>query len=147
LHEHALNRARAARGELPVTALWTWGGLPLPVAIGGARDDVMLSTMHLYGYDAYALALCRLRSFTSSDVSGASEAIRTLRAAAGCDTVVLTPGLQQLERHYLANALQAMRERRISSIRVVAYGRSLRLSFAGRLRFWRRALPWWEAFG
>ena len=30
LHDHAINEGRRRRGELPVTALWLWGGGPVP---------------------------------------------------------------------------------------------------------------------
>jgi hypothetical protein len=34
LHEHPVNQAREARGELPVNSLWLWGGGRLPVSPG-----------------------------------------------------------------------------------------------------------------
>ena len=36
LHDHAINDTRRRRGEQPVTALWLWGGGPIPA--GGDVD-------------------------------------------------------------------------------------------------------------
>ena len=80
LHEHALNRARARRGQLPVTTLWLWGG---ETSEGGGTGEAGGSggasqaggtggaggvsgaggaggrrvTAYLYGRDTYAEAL------------------------------------------------------------------------------------------
>src|SRR5512143_3340454 len=48
MHDHPVNLAREARGELPVNSLWLWGGGTRPVAPGTrvpfyARDDASLA--------------------------------------------------------------------------------------------------------
>ena len=49
LHQHEVNRARAARGALPANTLWFWGGGALPEAIAtpfariASADEVLLA--------------------------------------------------------------------------------------------------------
>jgi hypothetical protein len=49
LHEHPVNQAREARGELPVNSLWLWGG--------GTKPAVSAIRMPVYARDGEAHAL------------------------------------------------------------------------------------------
>jgi len=56
LHDHPVNQARAARGELPVNSLWLWGG-GHPPAVGSAPVAIYTGD-----FEAQALgAFCRAR--------------------------------------------------------------------------------------
>ena len=151
LHEHPINLQRQASGELPVSALWLWGAL-LPSARGDADRAVAtsLASSRLYGQDAYAEALWRMRGGRTEPLPEHFET--ALRS--GADThVVLYPtigadglsgALQRLEQRWLSPALQALRARKLSAIELLAGSRCYRLRWLNLARFWRARSPWWE---
>jgi len=144
LFEHAINRAREARGELPVTTLWLWGAQRcdaprLPISAATLTDPL------LFGRDAYAEALWRLQGRTTLGLTAALEAIDATPMRLTSDTVVLIEGLTELEHRWLPGALRALRGRRLSGLSVVAGAREFRLSALSLKRFWRKCVPWWEA--
>jgi hypothetical protein len=142
LYEHAINRSRMARQELPVTALWLWGGQAPLVPLGVSR----LTAPQLYGNDVYAESLWRLQGRRALALSAASQAIQAVPMSLSSDSVVLlTNGLQQLEQHWLPGALGALRQRRLSVLRLLAGTHLFSLTALQLLRFWRASLPWWEA--
>jgi hypothetical protein len=143
LHEHALNRARIARGQLPVTALWLWGAQPPHIAQPVA-DQQRLQSPNLYGEDIYAEALCRLQSIASDDESAGLRAITDARATTSSATVVLVQDVLTLQSRYLSAALQSLRKRQVARLSVIAQGHGFQLSGLDRLCFWRRPRPWWE---
>jgi hypothetical protein len=141
LYEHAVNRLRESRRELPVTGLWLWGAQPptLPERV------TRLPGAQLYGEDAYAESLWRLQGRQGLPLSSASTAIQTVPMSLSSDSVLLlTDGLQELEQHWLPGALRAMRQRRLSVLRLIAGRRSFEVSVIQLMRFWRARRPWWE---
>jgi hypothetical protein len=149
LHEHAINRQRQAAGELPVSALWLWGALA-PAASMDARATADLSRSTLYGEDAYAEALWRLRGGRSEPLP---QQFSDLPRAPGATQAVLYPtmggeglgdAVQRLEQRWLAPALQALRARALSRIELLAGARAYGLRRLELARFWRKPLPWWE---
>jgi hypothetical protein len=141
LHEHPVNVARGSRHELPVTALWLWGGRP-PQLPPIARS---LANPQLFGADIYAQSLWQLQARKALALSEGMQAIQTEPMSLSCDTVVLlTNGLQELEQHWLPYALQALRRRRLSGLQLILGQRGYRLSPARQLRFWRARASWWE---
>ena len=101
LHDHPINQAREARGELPVNSLWLWGGGTRPVAPGTrvpfyARDDASLALGAFGGaqvsplplrLDGHLLAPGSIfvldelaRAAQCGDAYGWREALRTLEA-------------------------------------------------------------------
>jgi hypothetical protein len=114
LHDHPLNRARTATGQLPVNALWLWGGgqmAPVPdrwsaMAIGAAAH-------------------------------GSRLIVLPVGNNAGLD-------LAQIERDWLQPALAAWRSGQVASLTLLAFGGQYSLRPAARWRFWRRARPWRE---
>jgi hypothetical protein len=149
LHEHAVNQARARQGALPVTALWLWGAqapaAPLP--------DSELIDPQLFGADVYAQALWRLQGRSVSDLSAASQAINEVPIGFRSDSVLLYPSLAetgmidrftQLEQCWLPGALRALRQGRLTVVRLIAGPRLYSLSRWSLMRFWRTDGPWWE---
>jgi hypothetical protein len=147
LYEHPLNLERRRRGELPVTTLWLWGAEAIAP---GAPPALARSPGRLYGCDTYAEALWRLQG-------GAVHALPAMFDAAlispDADSVFLhsllqphgvSAALQQLEQHWLPGALQAVRQRRVSGLRLLVGARSYGLRWLHRARFWRTHAPWWE---
>lgn len=144
LFEHAVNRGRESRGELPVTALWLWGAQTSD-APRSPIDAAPLTEPLLFGRDVYAEALWRLQGRTTLGLIAAQEAIDATPMRLSSDTVVLVEGLTELERRWLPGALQALRARRLSRLSLVAGARVFRMSALSSMRFWRKTVPWWEA--
>jgi hypothetical protein len=152
LHEHAVNLARQGRGELVVSGLWLWGALPL--ASGAASPAVQLvrpDSARLYGADCHIEALWRLAGGAPSQPL--PEAFDSGTASAMQTQLVLYPLIaqqsdsnrwQQLEQHWLAPALVALREGKLSAIHLLANRCGFHMRRLHLARFWRRASPWWE---
>lgn len=141
LYEHPINQARASRRELPVTALWLWGGQP-PAPPVSARK---LAQPQLFGADIYAESLWQLQGRTALAISAASQAIVSRPMSLSGDSVVLlTNGLQDLEQQWLPGALGALRRRRLTGLRLILGQRHFHLSPLQLLRVWRPAKAWWE---
>src|SRR5665213_2642130 len=120
LHEHRINLERARNGELPVSALWLWGALPFHAATPeAAAATASPGNGHLYGEDAYAEALWRLRRGHTAPLPAHFEA---MGGSGGGRHVVLYPplggaglttALQRLDHDWLLPALAALRARQL----------------------------------
>ena len=153
LHEHPLNRERAARGELAVSALWLWGARSAASPLGAERphrhDGVSEpAATGLFGRDTYAEALWQLNGAHTRALPAGYAELEAARAVVLYPTLQPQAGLLELfmalESRWLAPALQALRERRLTSLRVLAGARSYDLRRWELARFWRTAAPWWE---
>ena len=148
LYEHPLNLERLGRGELPVTTLWFWGAstpartmAPLASAAAPAR---------LHGRDSYAQALWRLRG---AGVQALPASFDAAALTPGSDDIYLysllrpqglSAALAQFEQHWLPGALRALRQRRVSVLRLLVGARAYRLGWLDVIRVWRARAPWWE---
>jgi hypothetical protein len=125
LFDHDLNRARRQRAQLPVSALWLWGGgaplRALPAVQGGAAGGDVF-------FDAFPA-----RAGRGADVMVADS-------APGRD------GWSEVEAHWLAPALADLRRGAIAQLELAAGERRFIVGARWRRRFWRRAQPWWEYF-
>jgi hypothetical protein len=147
LHEHAVNRARQARGELPASGLWLWGGgAPMAAPQRGAA-----SGPRLYGED---LLLDGLARWLGQPRPVLPAALAALPAVAGDALVLLAGGstpdlplLEALERDWFAPAWQQWRAGRWQSLRLVcgagAY-EARRGALAPLWRSLRAPRPWWQ---
>lgn len=144
LHNHPWNARRLANGQVPVNALWPWGGGALPdrvrsdVAICFSDDDLPRALARLAGGKAAALPdgfstkLLAASPAASSTDAGAQAALFDLRRARD---------LAALQRDWLQPTLDALAQGALDAIVIdAADGRVFRLSRAQRWRFWRR--PW-----
>lgn len=129
LYEHALNAQRTARAELPISALWLWGGgttlaelVPLPAWVAG-RDPL---------FSAW--------STQSVAQPGEGSGIVVLEAAPG------EAAWSDAEALWLAPALDALAEGRIGSLELSAGAARYSLSARWPWRWWRGSRPWWESF-
>ncbi|MEA3149656.1 MAG: hypothetical protein QOD56_595 [Gammaproteobacteria bacterium] len=129
LFDHAVNRARAARASLPITGLWLWGGGPA------------------------LAAMPRVRGWTAGrdPLFGAFGARATYPDDAGAGVVVCrdepgSNGWLEVEHHWLAPAMAALRTGRIVRLELSAGARRWAVGRRSAWRFWRRPRPWWEAF-
>lgn len=129
LHDHAVNRRRAAEGEPPANSLWFWGAGAWPARVGARVASVASS-------DPLFVALARAAGVAIEAVPrpGASGvALADLRAVADA---------QALERDWLAPAWQALRRGRIAELTVqFADGAGATCTRARSFAFWRRPRP------
>ena len=141
LHVHPVNEQRAARGQLPVSALWLWGGgRPAPVQ---AR-----ALPRLYGSDLFARGLWQSGGGAPLPLPADFAALGPLEA----DAIVLLPTVPEagptdlgtIERAWLAPALVALDAGRIDGLRLILGRRGFALTRRRGWRWWRGERAWWE---
>lgn len=143
LHEHAINRARAAAGQVTVSGLWLWGGGAL-TAVAAASHDA------LYADDLYARSLWQLGGSSASALPAGWAGLHAA-AESPAAAVVVVPvgdggaGIERLERDWIRPAMLDWRAGRVAAMTLIAGATQWTLSRAARWRVWRRARPWWES--
>jgi hypothetical protein len=143
LHEHPVNLAREARGDLPVNSVWLWGG--------GTRPAVPTGRSALYARDATALALgafCGMkthplpRQLEESLLDAESTVLLDdLTLAGQCgDPYGWREALRTLEANWFAPLLAAPRTRGRPDLRLAdpVSGKALLLRRADSWKIWRR---------
>lgn len=143
LHDHPINQAREARGELPVNSLWLWGGGRLPERAARSR------ALHASHEEARALgSACgaTLRPLPER-LSGAvmeAENVTLLGGLAASgqagDAFGWREGLRQLERDWFEPLRGRLRQLGPQGLRVLDpdHGRCLHLHAGDAWRVWRR---------
>jgi hypothetical protein len=143
LHEHPVNQAREARGELPVNSLWLWGGGNLPVTCA--------TPVPLYAGNAEARALgafCNARvealpAHPDAQLLG-SEGVILLDTLTGAGQVGDAYGwreaLRELEQDWFAPLRSALRKIGPPGLRLLdpINGKALHLHAGDAWKFWRR---------
>lgn len=125
LFEHAVNRARTALGRAAITGLWLWGG------------GESLSR------------LPEVRGFTSGTdplfaaYGNATEFPRGAMRRAG----VVVCDVPDFEQRWLEPLSRALAAGELEGLTVSVQQHLVRIERRTRWRFWRRAKPWWQAFG
>src|SRR5512138_1128378 len=143
LHEHPVNQAREARGELPVNSLWLWGGGTKPVAPGArvrlyARDDASLALGAFGGAQ-----LSPLPPYLDEHLL-APEGVFVLdelaRAAQCGDAYGWRKALHTLETHWFEPLRRNLHRLPCSCAHIIdpANGRALLLRRADAWKIWRR---------
>jgi len=146
----ALNRDREHRGQLPVSALWFWGGG------AGALPEVHSAALpwsQAFGADAWlqgcwktltgSSALLATRWEDLPDASSIVVASAARNSPAGVGT------LSQLEEDWFAPALRDLDAGRLSALTLRIGGRRWDLGSRPRTRWlrrsrWWRSRPWWQ---
>jgi hypothetical protein len=153
LHEHPVNEAREARGELPVNSLWLWGAGRAPRAAHGrwhsvcADEPVSLGLAKLAGARSRALPASAEAFFERAPEDGRHlvvlDALRAPLAIADADAC--RGRLDALEQRWFAPLLAALRAGRVGMITLHVPDAPNGVSFEtirGDLRrFWRRPRP------
>ena len=152
LHEHPVNRARAERGLLQVSALWLWGG-GARLATGGAASAVPQPAPPqpvAWAGDLYVDGLARLRGLAIASgaqpwPSAPGDMLAVCRLGARPDS----QSLLALERDWLAPAFERWRNGGVQSASLLAGDRVVTLQsggwrWRGIVRRVRRSRPWWE---
>ena len=156
LHAHAVNEARAERGDPIINSVWLWGGGHLPsISTGGFHG--------LWSKDALALGLARnagLPAAPNGDAPGPWLESVTRAARGGHHLVVLDQlmlparhgdlpmwreHLARLEQEWFAPLLRAVRDRRVTRLNIAAIGPDRDVRFevtpVALLRVWRAGAP------
>ncbi len=129
LHEHPLNRERAARGASVVTGLWLWGcgatlaALPPLHGFTAGRDALFGAWPSCEHWPAHAIA-----------------GVVTLAARPG------EAGWEEAERCWLAPAAAALAAGRLRALLLSGGARCLRVGPRWRWQGWRTRRPWWRTF-
>jgi hypothetical protein len=139
LHEHPVNTEREARGARPINSVWFWGGGTLP-SVDGAFAGVWAEHPLARGLATAARISC------ASPPSDASEWLS--ESGDGAHIVMLVtqttsgPALPYCEKRWFVPLLQALKERRLAMLRLLAMSGDdlLRYDVAARdlWKFWRR---------
>jgi len=134
LFDHALNRARSSQGNLPITALWLWGGGPLLSTLPATRgwtagDDALFAA---FGDKPAFPQECR-----GADAAGVLV----------CTDQPGSAGWSEMERLWLDPLAAALRSGRIDELKLSRSNRVIVVRKGLHWRAWRRPRPWWEAFG
>lgn len=148
LHEHPVNRMRAARGEMAANALWLWGG-GSPAVISAVR---VAPAAAAWAEDLYVDGLARARGLAApvprqqwpeEGVALPDELLIVCGPGAAPDA----QALRDLERDWFAPALARWQRGRIRTATLLAGERAITLGPSRWERFWRglrRPRPWWE---
>ena len=156
LHAHGVNEARESRGQPTINSVWLWGG--------GTHPAVGRSGFHaVWSDDSLARGLGKSAGLPAMPTGGGAvrwlgEATR--RGERQCHLVVLDQlllsarhgdlsrwraQLAELEEHWFAPLLGALRKRRLARLSLVALGAERCLQFdvtpSALLRFWRGTSP------
>jgi hypothetical protein len=145
LHGHAVNLARTRRGEPPVSALWPWGGGPVPTAVPPATAQ---PGERVFAADLWCRVLvrdCQPVPDTLKSVLGYAEAQRAAVILEAGPLLqphpewTLIEALKQLDADFIAPAVQALRSRSLGSLVLIANDRALAMQPRQMRRWWRRA--------
>lgn len=144
LHNHPLNTAREAEGRPMANSLWPWGAGPLPARAASPAG-------HVEADHPLALGLAKLAGVTATPVPARFEnavlqgltLLDTLsESAQSLDAATWRTGLAELETHWFAPALAALKARRTHGLRLTALGDDaivdLTLDAGDLWQFWRR---------
>jgi len=153
LHDHALNQAREARGELAVNSVWFWGGGVMPRVEARAFEGVCANDVTARALATAARIDSRPlpRSFDAwlEGASGAGEhliVLDALRPAAQyADVERWRDGMLRLEADWFAPALRTLAAKRFELLRISVLDADrafeIELRPAALRKWWRRARP------
>jgi hypothetical protein len=151
LHDHPVNAAREARGEPAVNSVWCWGAGRLPATAAGrwrsvaAEEPIALGLARLAGLMRLPLPASAEEWLRHAGSEGRHLAVLdSLRAPLALgDPSAYAQRLQQLEAHWFAPLLEALRAGRIGmvTIHVPEAGESFETIRSDLRRFWRRSRP------
>jgi len=163
LHEHAVNRARSARGELAASGLWLWGGAlapapaaPVAVSTQPVSAGAGATPLCVFGADLFLEGLARLAGSCSRPLPAPWPADRAaLQIDADSDAIVHCmlgaaqgpESLLALESQLVAPLMRQLRRGDWNALTLLVGDRAVTLRRPG-WRLWRplkRSRPWWQS--
>ena len=139
LHEHPINNAREARGELPINSVWFWGG-------GNVPSLAQKKWAQVWSDDVVALGLAKLSRVPRT---GAPESARAWLNAAITpgDHLLVLPAvtraaLANMDADWFAPLYDALKNRRLQRLTLhPANGSAYPVDAAALKRWWIRRRP------
>jgi len=154
LHVTPANEVRRNRAARPVTALWVWGGGPISSGGATALEPKAPTSNLVFGDDAYVRGLCnvlgtKLLPLPSqlADVFGYPEAHGAVLVVEIAPLLNSNPrwtlfdALMQIDRNFVTPSLQALADRELEQLTIVANDQELTARARDRLKLWRRPRP------
>ncbi|MCC7412149.1 MAG: hypothetical protein IT495_11045 [Gammaproteobacteria bacterium] len=142
LHGHEVNVRRAARGALPVNAVWFWGGGALPAADRLVRPRLIVGTNALTAGLAAWLGVPVDTRATAALAPGTGPAVvdvDAVQTAVHADDVhAWHAALSVLDGTVLAPALRALRAGRLERLTLWDGASTRVLARTGAWKLWRR---------
>lgn len=150
LHGAAFNLVRERAGKRRVSALWIWGGDPLP---GGFVVEGLVADAYLGG-DPLIVALSRLDKGGLGSARDAPKHLAEIDPGAARVVVEFAPltgapheSLGALDANWFAPAKSALVTGGIEELDLVANDRRFRIRSRAHWKFWRRRRPWLASLG
>lgn len=150
LHQHPVNEAREARGDMPVNSVWLWGGGVAPQSVGKIFGAVFANDPLALALAARSGARAAARPEAPGECLGNDEDTLVVQdalrgAAQYGDVYGWREGLQKLEASWFTPLLAALRSGRPGTVTVHAAGpavtRSVTVTRMDLWKFWRGAKP------
>ena len=164
LHPHPLNAFRARRGDLPVNALWLWGGGPV-TSVSQPEATTPVSSVsqnkvsvpaadatRLFGSDPFLGGLSRLSGLPLHplppgfrDIPNVADNERTILVTEIAPWLHSNPtwsvfdAMAELDRRFINPALAALNTGSVERLTLIANDIELTVQRRDRLKFWRRS--------
>jgi hypothetical protein len=150
LHDHPVNRRRAARGELAVNSLWLWGGGAWPTRPALPWASIASDCDWVRGLGVAAGVPCGpLPADATAWLASAGAGVHLVVIERACawplryrDHAGWCTALQALESAWIAPLFAAVRRGRLRRLVLADAGRQWCYTRAAGWRLWRRATPW-----
>lgn len=152
LHEHPLNQAREARGELAINSAWFWGGGIMPtvehnVYTKAWNSDVLIRALALASHTDFSELPPAADTWLQS--AGSGNHLVVLDSLSGKtqygDVYGWRESLKQLEHDWFAPLLAGLKQGRINQLTITAIGehgiRNFSVSRGDLWKFWRTQKP------
>lgn len=135
LHEHPVNQAREAAGDLPVNSLWFSAGGVLP-------DELKAEAEQVFSHMPLLTGLARAAAVPCQPLPANAQA---WLAQAKTNPILTLDALEQAELDWFAPLLGLLRRRRIRRLELCFAVRdrvlSVQVNWYDLFRFWRRRNP------
>lgn len=143
-HDHAINQEREMRGLKPVNSLWLWGGTPCALrseqAGAQTRYTAAFNLPHWMGALGQSRDVTAAQLITAAPQQGLLVLDALLEAALAGDWGRWLEQMQELESHWFAPLLAALKAGKIGSIALIlSHNKELRSCRSSRMalrRFW-----------
>ena len=151
LHEHPLNQAREARGELAINSVWFWGGGIMPTVERNVytkvwSNDVFARALASNADSAELPPTWRESAATDNPADNHLVVLDSLSGKAQYgDAYGWRESLKELEQNWFAPLLAGLKQGRLDQLAITAIGehgtRNFTVSRGDLWKFWRASRP------